>query len=636
MSPRKWGSLRHAAAAAIGAAGVAFAFAPARATQESVPFDSTRWEMSRARAVRHLDRDALMGSARLEGIDFQNGAIEVDIAVTGAVSYPGVIFRVQSPQDYERIYLRPHRPARYGDGLQYTPCFNGVSGWQLYQGDGYTAGVTVPAGEWIRLRIEVLDRRARVFVGSSDAPALEIDDLKHGLSRGGVGLVAPADGSAFYSNFRIDPGADLSFEAPAPQDLRPGLITSWDLSPSFKLSAIDLETPPSRQSTPPVDWRPIESEPRGMVDISRFVARPSGEAGEPDCVFARTTLSASEERTYELSLGYSDIVSVFLNDRLLFVGENGYRRRDPSYVGAVGLFDHVFLPLREGENELVLLVAEEFGGWGFICQNGDAIYEDPHLRRMFQTEKKLRSPESVVYDPSRDLFYVSNYEFAASRTSGRRRGISKIGPDGRIIDLDWVTEIDRPAGLALVADRLYAAERSGIAEINVATGAVVQRTPIEGARLLNDLAASEDGAIYCSDSAQGKIYRLIAGAVQEWLVDPSIRQPNGLTVADGRLLVLCNGDRRLRSVDIATKEITAVADFPAGILDGIESDGRGGFFVSEVEGRIYRVSPEGSVRKILDITTQDGCADIDFVKEKGVLAIPTFAGGRLIAYRVSG
>lgn len=634
MNPRYGKSLRRASICAIAAAGVLLAISPARAALESVPFDSTRWELSGARAVRHLDRDALVGSARLKGVDFRDGTIEVDIAVTGAVSYPGVTFRVQSPQDYERIYIRPHRPARYGDGLQYTPSFNGVSGWQLYQGDGYTAGIAIPAGEWIRLRIEVLDRRARVFLGSSNAPVLEVDDLKHGSTSGGVGLVAPADGSAFYSDFRIDPNANLRFDPPPPQDLRPGLLTSWELSTPFKLSSIDLETPPSRQAAPPAEWRRIESEPRGMVDIARFVARPSGEAGEPDCVFARTTLESKGETLFELSLGYSDIASVFLNDRLLFVGENGYRRRDPSYVGAVGLFDHIFLPLRNGNNELVLLVTEEFGGWGFICQDGDAIYEDPRLARAFETEKIFHGPESAVFDAHRGLFYVSNYEFAAPRDSGSRRGISRVGQDGTIIDVDWVTDVDRPAGLALVGDRLYAAERRGIVEIDAAAGAVVRRYPIEGARLLNDLAASGDGGIYCSDSAQGKIYRLAAGVVEEWLADPAIGMPNGLAVAGGRLMVLCNADRRLRSVDLATKEISTIAAFPAGILDGIESDGEGGFFVSEVEGRIYRVSAGGVVRKVLDISTQDGCADIDFVEETGILAIPTFAGGRVIGYRV--
>lgn len=30
--------------------------------------------------------------------------------------------------------------------------------------------------------------------------------------------------------------------------------------------------------------------------------------------------------------------------------------------------DAVYLPLKKGNNELVLAVTEFFGGWGFICQ----------------------------------------------------------------------------------------------------------------------------------------------------------------------------------------------------------------------------------------------------------------------------
>jgi len=51
---------------------------------------------------------------------------------------------MESEQDHERVYLRPHRAGLYPDALQYTPTFNGLAGWQLYNGDGCTALVTLP------------------------------------------------------------------------------------------------------------------------------------------------------------------------------------------------------------------------------------------------------------------------------------------------------------------------------------------------------------------------------------------------------------------------------------------------------------------------------------------------------------
>ena len=66
------------------------------------------------------------------------------------------------------------------------------------------------------------------------------------------------------------------------------------------------------------------------------------------------------------NFGYSDDVSIFLNGRLLFSGMSGYHSRDPSFLGLIGLFDAVPLHLRKGENELLLIVSETFGGWGFM------------------------------------------------------------------------------------------------------------------------------------------------------------------------------------------------------------------------------------------------------------------------------
>ncbi len=69
----------------------------------------------------HLDRTAFMGTAILEDVNFKNGIIEYDMAVTGQRSYPGIFFRVQSQNDYEHFYIRPHRAGLYPDALQYTP-----------------------------------------------------------------------------------------------------------------------------------------------------------------------------------------------------------------------------------------------------------------------------------------------------------------------------------------------------------------------------------------------------------------------------------------------------------------------------------------------------------------------------------
>jgi hypothetical protein len=71
----------------------------------------------------------------------------------------------------------------------------------------------------------------------------------------------------------------------------------------------------------------------------------------------------------KLNVGYSDDVSVFLNDKILYRGRSARRFRDPGFLGSLNPDnDVVYLPLTKGPNELMLAVSELTGGWGFICR----------------------------------------------------------------------------------------------------------------------------------------------------------------------------------------------------------------------------------------------------------------------------
>ena len=70
-----------------------------------------------------------------------------------------------------------------------------------------------------------------------------------------------------------------------------------------------------------------------------------------------------------MSLGYSDEVTVFLNSRPVFTGKSAFRFRDPGFLGIMDVEnDAIYLDLKKGRNEIVLGLADYFGGWGFICR----------------------------------------------------------------------------------------------------------------------------------------------------------------------------------------------------------------------------------------------------------------------------
>ena len=57
----------------------------------------------------------------------------------------------------------------------------------------------------------------------------------------------------------------------------------------------------------------------------------------------------------------------YLNGRLLFRGDDPARSRDYRFLGSIGYWDALYLPLREGDNEILLAVSEDhedLGGWG--------------------------------------------------------------------------------------------------------------------------------------------------------------------------------------------------------------------------------------------------------------------------------
>jgi len=50
--------------------------------------------------------------------------------------------------------------------------------------------------------------------------------------------------------------------------------------------------------------------------------------------------------------------------RLLYRGNDTVRSRDYRFLGSIGYFDALYLPLQKGENEILMAVSEDTGGWG--------------------------------------------------------------------------------------------------------------------------------------------------------------------------------------------------------------------------------------------------------------------------------
>jgi hypothetical protein len=331
-------------------------------------FDAERWMLvdPAARVMNYLGRQSLYlerGIALLKDSAFADGTIEFDLALHGHPSFAGVLFRGQSPQDYELVYVRPQR-SRQPDALQYTPMIGGQEAWQLYYGDGYTAAAELPANRWLHVRLVIAGYSARLYVDDAVEPQLVITDLKRPWTEGPIGLWGRA-GGANFSNVTVSPVA--SDPPPRRPTIAPpvGTVSRWRLSAAADAEKTSPLAMPNAEPSP-ASWESVPVEASGLVNIARY--RNKVTAGR-DVVFARTVLRSARAQRVRLTFGYSDEVSIFLNGALLFTGNSGYLTRDASYLGTLTLgLDALYLDLAPGSNELIVAVVETFGGWGLAAR----------------------------------------------------------------------------------------------------------------------------------------------------------------------------------------------------------------------------------------------------------------------------
>ncbi|MEO1054290.1 MAG: hypothetical protein AAFX87_26875 [Bacteroidota bacterium] len=350
-----------------------------------IPFNEENWENKAQGVIMepfkgyqsvYLSNGAII----LKDVTFLNGTIEYDVYLDDRRGFQGILFRMEDGQNYEEVYLRPHQSGN-PDAMQYTPVFNGRSGWQLYhdQGtavfdgqtswkvapqNGYNAIYEYPFDRWLHVKLEIYGTTAQVYFDHEEEPTLIIPELKHGTKAGGIGLKA-ARSPVHYANFTYTSSdkplsINTSNRAANPE----GMIDSWQLSSTFEEKLLDKQLQLDKKFVSAQQWTKLDAEHGGLINISR--AKTASR--EKNTVLAKVIIKANQAQIKRLNLGYSDRIRVYCNGQILYSGNNGFRTRDYRYLGTIGLFDSVYLPLKKGDNEIVIAVSDNFGGWGLMGQ----------------------------------------------------------------------------------------------------------------------------------------------------------------------------------------------------------------------------------------------------------------------------
>jgi hypothetical protein len=191
---------------------------------------------------------------------------------------------------------------------------------------------------------------------------------------------------------------------------------------------------------------------------------------------------------------------------------------------------------------------------------------------------------------------------------------------------------------------LWTADIGEVVEIDTTSGAVLRRVSIPDAGFLNDVECAPDGNVFVSDMMGNKIYAVTPTAAEVWAEGEQLEWPNGILVDSGRLIVGGWGrpaadfttevPGRLFALDLRTREKTLITQQPFANIDGVESDGRGGYVVTDyLAGKLLRVSGDGQVTELQ--TFMPGSADHAFVAEGNIAVIPHMNENRVASYAVT-
>jgi hypothetical protein len=283
--------------------------------------------------------------------------------------------------------------------------------------------------------------------------------------------------------------------------------------------------------------------------------------------------------------------------------------------------------------------------------HGSAVPSPPPMHRLapqaLVTITKLRGPESVLYDPAQDVYFISNINGAMLTVDGNGF-ISRVDAQTLRIEPHWIESgrngavLDAPKGMAIVGDVLYVSDIHTVRKFDRRHGTPLGNLDVAGSSFLNDIA-TDGHSLYVSDTGiligpgntfydtgSDAIWKITNDRLEKLASGPELRHPNGLDWFDGKLSVVTFRGNELYELDGGRKNIVKM---PAGQLDGVVHLADGSALVSSWKGNeIYRAPRHGDVEAIL--AGMDAPADLGYDTKRHRLLVPQPAANQVTVYSV--
>jgi len=183
----------------------------------------------KAEVVNHKDKTGIQitkADGEIKGetlvifpeVNFKNGTITVELTGEPAPDadpnmrgFVGIAFRL-NPEDYsqyECFYLRPTN-ARADNQLRRNHSVQYISHpeypWYVLRKENpglYETYVDLVPGDWTKVKIEVTDQKAKLYIHDAEQPCLVVNDLKKGVSEGKIALWLHSSTLARYRNLVV-------------------------------------------------------------------------------------------------------------------------------------------------------------------------------------------------------------------------------------------------------------------------------------------------------------------------------------------------------------------------------------------------------------------------------------------------
>jgi DNA-binding beta-propeller fold protein YncE len=253
------------------------------------------------------------------------------------------------------------------------------------------------------------------------------------------------------------------------------------------------------------------------------------------------------------------------------------------------------------------------------------------LVELWATDAVFDTPESVLFDKKNHCLYVTNIGGKEPWKKDENGFISKLTPDGKILEREWVTGFNAPKGMAIFKDKLYVADVDQVVVVDIKNGKVERKLDCKGSSSLNDVSTGKGGNILISDSGGRALYNLHNGTFTKLVDSTSLTKPNGVLYTQGQTYLLDkNGINK-----VANGQVEMLVNGMPGGTDGIEQLSKNEFIVSCWSGTIYYVNTKLKTKKLLLDTSEKkiNTADIGLDSSTKTVFVPTFFDNRVIAYK---